>query len=153
MPWKRLWRVEAWTPQGLWKVCCGNKTSEADPPHDLKETGKTGLHCSLVQFWCSHAHCRNFKWQTGVSIGPVCGYVYIYVMAFSSICNKMRCADIFLTSAVFPWTTLVGTNHCILEKLHKTCCFGGDLTQSIHHNYTCPFYCSLIYPIPWQESL
>ncbi len=29
----------------------------------------TSFHCSMVQFWCSHAHCKHFRHWTGVIMG------------------------------------------------------------------------------------
>lgn len=40
---------------------------------------------------------------------------------------------------------VVGTNHCVLETPHRSCCFGDALTQSSsHHNFALKSFRSLL---------
>lgn len=97
------------------------------------------FHCSIVQYWCSCAHCRHFWQWTGV----------IMSWLHSPIHSKLWCtvcSDTFLSGKAWSssavWATvscpslhhfylllLTITNHCIPGIAHENCHFGNALTD------------------------
>ena len=71
------------------------------------------FHCSVVQFWCSRAHCRCFQQWTDVSMGTLTG-----LWLHSPICNKLWCtvcSDTYLLEPALTFSAIWATVACLIR--------------------------------------
>ena len=74
----------------------------------------TFFNCSVVQFWCSHAHCRCFRKWTGVSISILTG-----LRLRSPIRNKLQCtvcSETILSEPALTFSAIWATVAHLLDQ-------------------------------------
>lgn len=96
---------------------------------------RPGHHCSVVQFWCSHAHCSDFWGWIGVSMGPLRSYLWCTVFCHLSIRTSSNfSSDLCDSSFSVGWdnTGKPSLHTCISEPW-------GPMTLSlgVHGMFTC----------------
>ncbi len=127
----------------------GNNANKPSNPPERNDSSDqaTILHCSMVQVWYSHAHCRRFCSGHGSSLTaamqPYTQQTDIFLswpaLGFKAIWATPHMHQWALGPWPWrqftDWTSLYHCiNHCITETPYKTYCFGDALTLLHRHH-------------------